>query len=599
MRSSTLKAYGYKAITTAINTMQDLNGDFVNKGVQVGDKIWFFQEGITVGNPHNILSVNPGTIIFEPHLAGGGHTDISYLISHGLSRVLASSLGDYLFIGRFKNFTYAWNPKPNLKLLCLCDGYIQIQKKIHSKSARYYQKGIDDLLYGHFKWESLPDPGTFEADQVVDGVSSLGNYAGLLGDKISDIEASPDSVHIDHHQAFRRNIFDLDSETLDSPMTKVWGTGVPLFEALASVCDSLLMEMQEYTDREYRNEREIFFRVRESETSTPIINIYVGELHPGTYTETETSRSIITASIEKGSRDFIDYVVIDGSTDGVGVPLVGDEPAGFEIDGFTRENKRSDTSIRTQNLVNETALAVYRDLNRKPEQGTINIEPTSLLESWFAGTYPGDASIQDVYQRQSQEGFFRGDSDWFHYGILAQKDRTTQGHLRRKPFTLLGEVMRYYFTATKTLNYIVNSLSITLDNTGMKFRIEPNVEPFSKDKLLADATRERDFISKQFENPLVQQSTALPLPKSFIEMEDYIGVGLRDLVFTTVTVNPAGAPNLVYLEFPRFNYQDESNSDSAYGYAFFYRFNAGPGAWVQMSVGAIMAPNLITPQTTS
>jgi len=586
-QAAALVDYGYKATTTADNTLQDLNGDFINDGVQAGDHLWFFKEGLTEDNPHTIVAVGAGTLIFTPNLPGFGDTDISYLISHGIHRVFSSSLGDYIFIGRFKNFNYSNDNPPNLNLLCLGDGYISIQKKIHCKSARYYQKGINDLLVGHFKWDSLADPGTNQADQIVDGLQELGNYGGLLGDKISDIEPSPDSEHTVFHQAFKRNIYDLSTELLNTPMTKIWTPTVALYDAIISVCNSLVLEMQIYTDREYRNERMVFFRLREDETGTPIINLFAGYIQQ---LETETDRSVESAHITKGSRDFIDYVSIDGSTDDVGIPLVGDEPANFQRDGFSREIKRSDSLIRTQNLVNDTALAIYTDLNRKPEQGDIAFEPTSLIETWFNSTYPGDSAIEDVYKRQSQEGWFRGDSDWFHYGVLVNKDRTTQGHLNRKPFTLLGEVLRYYYTATFPLNFIVHALNISQDQSGMKFRLEPNVEPFNKEKMTADATRERDFIAKQFEDPTIQQCTALPLPKSFIELKDFIGVGIAPAALAAFADQGAGS---LLVDFLPFDYVDEVDSSTAEAYGFYYRLNAGPGPW-QIAIVRNQGINLIT-----
>lgn len=578
LQMSTLIFHGYKG--NSVNN--HLFGDnFVLYGVEVGDVVWLFKKDCAIDNPYVVTGFAAANELELDHDINGGAvtTEISYLICRGHDRIFSKSLGDYIFQGRFKNREYRWSQSPSVELLFVDDLYIAIQHHVYCKATRYYRKYIDEILYGHFN-----DP----PDQVVDGIATQGNYSGILGLDIPGVTALWLS-----DTAYLANTVNCDTTTKQKVVTKIWDQSMSLYEVIRSLCDYLNIQFTCYTDYEFRNERVLFFRDRMDFDTDPIlINYYPGD---NAYTEDDTTKSITEATFTKGTRDFIDRSFVLGADagDNYGNPLYGDYPPNYPIDGFTRDTVMSDNAIRTQQLSDGDAYAIYRDLHRTPEQGNIATEPIAQADTWFDGVYLDDDNVRDYYQRHDGDygGVFCGDSDWFNNWLPGgydenDKDRTSQGHLHRKPFSIVGETAEFHYTAMNSFGFIINALSTGFSHTeGIMFSTEPNTLPYSVSRDLSDKDRKIAWVGEQFKDPLVKQCTIEPLPKDGLEITQFLQAGLMPTAgFYNIVPGGAGT-GLIRLDFTPMSYTDEVDSTSSYAYLFYYSTTgAGWGSFVGLPI---------------
>ena len=600
MQQSRYIMHGWKAESLAANPdrLVDSIVDFDALGVQAGDYIWIYKQGETILNPYRVVSViNVTTLEVTPNISNGATdvTHISYHINRQLDIVESSSLGDYIFKGQVKDFNWKWSATATaLAVTSTSDEYIAIQKHIWCHSSRFYRKKLEEVLTGRFRYDSTAGPPTSEADQIVTGLYvtsggiqeglDLGNYSGLLGLRLIDIGLPDERVFFT--QAFQRNIASVSDANQVAPITKQWTPEMTLYDALVSLADTLFLQMDVYTDDEYRDERVVFLRDRPIITDSPLYNFWVGELYPATFVITETDRPIIEASLNKGSREFIDRVVMLGAADpNTGIILADDEPPNQDFDGFTRDVVKQNSNIIDLNLLRQNATYLLNELARKPEEGAIVTPNFSLLETWFNNIYNSDAAVETYYGRQSIEsnGYFFGDSDWFTNltaGGENENDRTSQGHLHRRPFSPVGEPCRLYQTSTKYIEFVINGWMMNYSSRGILVSVEPDALPFENSRYLTQVRREIEWTKQTLGavDAAVQPCELQPIGKGFVENQRYIAVGRMpdDIILPTFVAPGAG---LCSFQFAPSFYQDVLNSLSAYGYAFFVTDQAPPNDW--------------------
>lgn len=601
-QQSTYIMHGWQAESLLGNPdrLVDSLVDFTALGVAIGDKLWIYKKGEAIDNPFEVTSIISATTLEVTPDISDGVSDVDYISYHicrSLPQIEDSALGDYIFKGQLKGRDYQWNDSTSLDITALGDLYIAIQRHLGCHGTRYYRKDLDDALTGRFRYDSVP--GSSEADQIVSGLSivasqileglDIGNYAGMLGYRLIDINGPDDRVFF--YQAFQRNIQDTTTDTQEAPITKQWGSEQNLYEAIVSLCDTLFLQMDCYTDDEFRDERKLFFRDRKLIEDTPLYDFWVGELYPANFDITETERPLKSVSFNKSTREFIDRVMMLGASDpDISIIMGDDQPPNQEFTNQTREVIRENTNILDLNLVRQNAIAMLAALNRKPLEGDLMTTAMSRQETWFDGIYLDDNDVESYYERQSLNagGYFMGDSDWFTNltaGGENEKDRTSQGHLHRRPFSPVGEVGRLNLTATKTENFIINSKTFTSSpGAGMVVAIEPDQNPFENAKFQTGIKREIEWTKQTLGavDTAVQPCEAQPIGKLFEELERYIAVGMAPRFLQAHVALGAG---ISQLQFNRFNYQDVINSLSAYGYMVFSSDTGLWGSW--QSVGVV------------
>lgn len=611
LQQSQLIFHSYLAANLA-GTLTDTLADYVTYGVLPGDKVWIFENQQAINNPYTITTVTDAThiVINDP---GINLVNISYMIVRGQERIKQSSLGDYIFQGKWKNYDYNWSGTPKLTMTLLSNLYTAIQKHIWCDTSIYYYKKLEEILTGRFRFDSafpLAPPNVSHPDQVIgnspDDPSEdaleyfTGNYKGLLGTRFLDYDTtvSPATLRTDelyHTMAFLRNITDVGTDNQEAPITKRWEPGMTLYEAISSLADTMALQYQSFTDLEMRDERVVFFRDKKDKEGTPLLNFWNGELFPGFYTLTEDDREIMSMNIGKGTREFVDYVRVQGSLEVIAseaIPIIADKPDNYDVVGTTRDAVKNNGSILLHNIAELNAITMLRDLSRKPEEGSLMTEPISLQETWYNDIYTSDLNVFDYYGRLATEdaGYFMGDSDWNTYVIGAiPKDRTSQGHLYRKPFSLIGEIMRIYITDARFLNATINSWSFAYSDMGITIAVEPDVQPYQIARDFTQIKREIEWTEQKLAtvDTIIQPCDSVPLHKSLAEFGRYIDVGRTpDAVSVFYKSGDASPPapagiiaGRIYFEFDPFYYQDVNDSDSAYGYAFFASDTGVWGNW--------------------
>ena len=612
-QQSTYIMHGWKAESLLGNPdrLVDSIINFTDLGVAIGDKLWIYKKGEAIDNPFRVTNIISNTTLeVTPNISNGVSdvTHISYHICRPLPQIKDAALGDYLFKGQLKDRNYKWDDGPSLEMVALGDLYIAIQRVLGCHGSRFYRKDLDDALTGRFRYDS--NPGTNEADQIVTGLSivasqileglDIGNYAGILGYRLIDLEP-PGDDRVWFYQAFQRNIRDTTTETQESPITKQWGSEQNLYEAIVAVADTLFLQLDSYTDDEFRDERKIFFRNRKIIEDTPLYNFWVGELYPATFDIMETERPLISASFNKTTREYIDRIMMLGASDpDTGIIMADDQPPNQDYTNLTREDVRENTNILDLNLVRQNAIAILTELARKPLEGDLRSIPMSRLETWFDNIYLDDDLVESYYERQTATsgGYFMGDSDWFAnltVGGENEKDRTSQGHLHRRPFSPVGEIGRLNLTPTKTENFVINSITFNSSpSTGMTVSIEPDQNPFENARFQTGIRREIEWTKQTLGaiDTAVQPCESQPLGKLFTELERYIAVGKAPLNIASITAPGGGMANF---QFAPFHYQDVINSLSAYGYAFFVSDTGAWGNWFRCRIqGQALFQNLVT-----
>lgn len=614
--------HGWKAesLLGTPDILTDSLVDFDALGVLAGDKIWIFKQGEAIDNPFTVISVPSATTLEVAPDISDGISDvvhISYQICRGMGVTKASAFGDYIFKGQIKDYRYSYDSNPNVNVTALSDAYIAIQKHIWCQSTRYYRKNLDEVLTGRFRYDSLLS--TTQADQIVNGLMidpdsdeiveglDIGNYSGILGTYYEDWDSvggiiGPNGQLRYYTQAFQGNISDVGDDNMIAPITKQWGPEQTLFDAINSLADTIYLQFDVFTDDEFRDERVIFFRDRKLIEQTQLLNFWVGELYPADFNLTETDRPMKSVSFNKGTREFIDRVTMLGASNpNTGSLMADDQPPNYPITGQTRDVIKTDTNILDLNLVRQNAIAMLADLARKPEEGEIVTVPISILETWFDDIYASDADIETYYMRQQMinNGYHFGDSDWFTnlQGTGEnEKDRTSQGHCHRRPFSLVGEPCRVYRTATDFVQFIINSWSFASDSGGMIVSIEPDVNQFENSRYLSQIKREIEWTnhSLSLAGAAVQECISEPFGKLFTDIGENLAVGKAPLVIVPASFNnPLAA--LIDFQFIPFNYQDKTDSQSAYGYAFFASDTGLWGSWDRIRVqGQAIFQNLVT-----
>ena len=616
MQQSRLVSWGY---LSEINngTLTDTNAQFETHGVQSGDKIWFFRQGLAIGNPYTV-----DTITDENNLdltTYPSNNDASYLIVHPHDRVKASALGDYVFQGRWKNWTYDWSGSPKYQIQATSGLYEAVQKNVWVDSCIFYYKELDDILTGRFAYDSSfaahlqgqPDQlisnekPTEIIPKLEPGVTwypakgtpyYLGNYKGLLGQYWLD--KSDDSEIRVHTTPFIRNIFDVDEEHANfKGFSKIWEPQMSLYDCIASISDVSLSQIECFTDYEFRNERVLFFRTKKNkDTVYPILHVWNGELYPGGYSVTEDDKELMQANIESGSREYVDYVKMIGAINpDTAIIIADDKPDNFrETDSIdiqktkqtlTREVIKSNKSIIDESVCFLNAEAMQADLIRVPKEGAIITEPISIRETWFEDGYEDDDNVEDYYGRMttSEAGYFFGDSDWFHnriFGVATvHKDRTSQGHLYRKPFSLVGEVGEFHITYATSYRFLIFGTTLKYDDAGFQFLIEPDFDPWEVSRLQNETQRAIEYVEQKFAtvDTVIQAAEMRPIHKTLVDYYHDAGVGITQDDFPIDTDNPN--PGIIYVEFSPAKYQDKNGYGSAYAYAFWTSDTGDWGDW--------------------
>ena len=562
-QSGTLIYHGYKATSAfPVQSLTDANVNFDTLGVRVGDKLWVYGKDGTLKNPSTITGIIGGgtTLQLDQTIHSAVLSNLSYHIIRPSHVVFSSSLGDYVLKGTLKGVNFNWGASPNVTLSVYDEYYLTIQRPLICDSTRFYEKNIDDIYYGV---NNFPNP----PEHVIAPPTELGHYSGIM-----------------LQQKFNALTSALTNEQLtERPMTKVWDIDTSLYDAINSIAQSMSLEYQSYTDDEFRDDRIIIHRSRKDETDPALYDFHIGDT---LYTETETIRSISSSIYRQGTDNKADYVAVIGSTDDKGIPIVANRPSNLIIDEETRMFILRDGNIRTQGLANDSAHASFNEYNRVVPEGSIDVGPFSLMETWYDGILTDENDTDTIYERITGRGFFAGDSDWFNNTItgstLAEKDRTSQGHTWRKPINPIGEVGEYHRTNTESFKFIFNSLECNYnDGQGMLFSVEPNARPFEDVEFQQDTKRQIDFVAEQFRgDPNVVLCSALPLPEDFGQF-NYV-YGLTSAVLAPFGWTPGGAGTGVgRLVFDPFTYTDNIGVPltPVLGYVFFESLTGVWGSW--------------------
>jgi len=577
LQQSQLIMMGYKA-TSLLQDLTDTNLNFITSGVQPGDIVWFYRRYCAIDNPFTVLTVAANVLGLDQNINGGlatGH--ISYLIVRPNRETLETRKGDFIFQGKFKNYHYNYEPEPYLSLELLGEAYTAIQKNLYCDGSRYYKKPLDYLLEGHF---ATP------ADHIIDGADTMGNYSGILSQDFG-------GGTVEEKMPFAPNTNALIDATEESPITKVWSPStISLYDALVSACDTLNLQLQIFRDSQFRDQRRIFFRDRKRVgVDSPLYTFFLGADH-ASFTISETTRVLLSLRYTKGTRDYIDRVVCIGSHDDEGYLILNDSPANLNINGFIRDKYLSNNRIRVYDLAKQNADVMAAEYMRMPEEGELETIPFGHRETWLDNIHVDDGLIDNYQERLSGNyGYFMGDSDWILYGTIDQKDRTSQGHLYKKPFSPIGELARFYTSMVRDpVDFEIRALRYMWGGDGFKITISPNVREFSISKGMAETQRNIDWVEEQFKDPQPTECFNQPIHKSQIGINEAIAVGLAPLDVSNFTDQTGGVG---LIEFIPFTYVDKVNALSAYGYGFFYRALGGP-VWLICPVRNQGGNNLIT-----
>lgn len=592
LQQSKLMSYGYKAETTInTNKLTDIKAEFVTNGIQVGDKIWFFREGLVIGNPYSVQNVLSET---ELEIDGGfptgsDDTDCSYLISRGSERTGCRALGDYIFQGRLKQYNIVYSDgeqKLNIEL----DGILDIAKNklLYNDSTRFYKQAFDYILLGYYV-----DPPAL----IVDGVYRLGNFRGILHGPPDGMPSTPSGKYF-RGQAFIAQFINVSEETREEQViSKIWNTSTYFFDAIASLAETTHTQFYPYCDYEHRNERVLLMRDKKNfETDAPILRFYTGNNYPyGGVGESEVRRSMKALNYIKSNRGYQDRILLKGANDDQGVLYVDDEADSMmdSYDGFTKESEMANNKMRYLTLVEGLVEGEFEKSRLILPEGQIDIEPVSLFDTWFEDIYTNDSTSQLTYGRiestktGSYAGYITGDSTWFYRTLNGdrtrfEKDRTSQAHVYRKPFSVIGEIGELVVTGAKSFKFQIFEYTFQHSSKGASVLIRPWMQPWDLTEMLTNTRREIDWVAENFRDPEVAYCELEPICKDWGQMEESVQLGLSSQEHTLQTFHLH--PGIAQVVWHPFLLQDYSNTaDTAYAYQVYY-LNMPAGLWNVMPI---------------